>query len=61
MLEPMRLSDVYKYIEPGPVVLLTTRYRGKPNVMTLSWHMMMEFTPPCLPASFPPATTVSKD
>lgn len=48
MLEAMPLSEVYKYIEPGPVVLLTNRYRGKPNVMTLSWHMMMEFTPPML-------------
>lgn len=40
------LSEVYKLIEPGPVVLLTTIYRGRPNVMTMSWHMMVEFTPP---------------
>lgn len=48
MLEPMPLTEVYTHIEPGPVVLLTTRYRGKPNVMTLSWHMMMEFNPPTI-------------
>jgi flavin reductase (DIM6/NTAB) family NADH-FMN oxidoreductase RutF len=40
------LSKVYQLLEPGPVVLLTTSFRGRPNVMTLSWHMMVEFTPP---------------
>jgi flavin reductase (DIM6/NTAB) family NADH-FMN oxidoreductase RutF len=36
-------------LEPGPVLLLTTAGlgpRARPNVMTLSWHMMMEFEPP---------------
>ncbi len=41
------LETVYQLLEPGPVVLLTTRDRkGRTNVMTMSWHMMMEFTPP---------------
>ena len=40
------LSKVYGLIEPGPVVLLTTARRGRPNIMTLSWHTMMEFEPP---------------
>lgn len=40
------LSEVYRVLEPGPVVLLTTAYKGQPNVMTMSWHMMMEFEPP---------------
>jgi flavin reductase (DIM6/NTAB) family NADH-FMN oxidoreductase RutF len=40
------LSKVYGLLEPGPVVLLTTARNGVPNVMTLSWHMMMEFKPP---------------
>jgi len=38
------LSKVYQLLEPGPVVLLTTSFRGR--VMTLSWHMMVEFAPP---------------
>lgn len=33
-------------MEPGPVVFLTTADRGRANVMTLSWHMMVDFTPP---------------
>jgi hypothetical protein len=40
------LSKVYQLLEPGPVVLLTTAMRGQPNVMTMSWHMMVDFEPP---------------
>lgn len=42
------LSKVYQLIEPGPVVLLTTARSGRPNVMTMSWHMMVEFEPPLI-------------
>ena len=40
------LSRVYRLLEPGPVVLVTTAYKGRANVMTMSWHTMMEFEPP---------------
>ena len=40
------LSKVYRLLEPGPVVLLTTSHKGKANIMTQSWHTMMEFEPP---------------
>ncbi len=40
------LSDVYRLLEPGPVVMVTTARKGVPNIMTMSWHTMMEFTPP---------------
>jgi flavin reductase (DIM6/NTAB) family NADH-FMN oxidoreductase RutF len=40
------LGKVYGLLEPGPVVLLTTSRNGRSNVMTMSWHMMMEFEPP---------------
>jgi flavin reductase (DIM6/NTAB) family NADH-FMN oxidoreductase RutF len=40
------LSCVYGLLEPGPVVLITTLRRGKANVMTQSWHTMMDFEPP---------------
>lgn len=45
-MQTLALSKVYQLIEPGPVVLLTTVRNGKPNVMTMSWHMMVEFEPP---------------
>jgi flavin reductase (DIM6/NTAB) family NADH-FMN oxidoreductase RutF len=40
------LSKVYGLLEPGPVLLLTTSHKGKANVMTMSWHTMIEFEPP---------------
>jgi len=40
------LSKVYGLLEPGPVLLLATAGQARPNVMTLSWHMPMEFEPP---------------
>ena len=40
------LSRVYRLLEPGPVVLLTTAHKGRANVMTMSWHTMIEFEPP---------------
>ena len=40
------LSRVYGLLEPGPVVMITTAYRGRPNIMTMSWHTMMDFEPP---------------
>jgi len=42
----LALAKVYQLLEPGPVVLLTTFARGRANVMTMSWHTMMEFEPP---------------
>jgi flavin reductase (DIM6/NTAB) family NADH-FMN oxidoreductase RutF len=39
---------VYRLLEPGPVVLLTTARHGKTNVMAMSWHMMIDFDPPLL-------------
>jgi flavin reductase (DIM6/NTAB) family NADH-FMN oxidoreductase RutF len=42
------LAKVYQTIEPGPVVLLTTAAKGRANVMTMSWHMMVDFEPPLI-------------
>ena len=40
------LSAVYRLLEPGPVVLVTTAHKGKANIMPQFWHTMMEFEPP---------------
>jgi flavin reductase (DIM6/NTAB) family NADH-FMN oxidoreductase RutF len=42
------LPRVYGLLEPGPVVLLTTALRGRANVMTQSWHTMVDFEPPLI-------------
>lgn len=48
MKKSLPLSKVYQLIEPGPVVLVTTRDREKANIMTMSWHMMVDFEPPLI-------------
>lgn len=40
------LAQVYRLLEPGPVLLVTTAHKGRANIMTQSWHTMMEFEPP---------------
>jgi flavin reductase (DIM6/NTAB) family NADH-FMN oxidoreductase RutF len=42
------LSKVYGLLEPGPVVMVTTARKGQANIMTMSWHAMMEFEPPTI-------------
>lgn len=42
------LSKVYRLIEPGPVVMVTTARKGRANIMTMSWHTMMDFEPPIM-------------
>src|SRR5208282_6612052 len=48
MMKDLSLSKVYQLLEPGPVVLLTTARKGRANIMTLSWHMMVEFEAPLI-------------
>lgn len=40
------LSKVYRLLESGPVIMLTTARKRKQNIMPMSWHTMMEFEPP---------------
>jgi flavin reductase (DIM6/NTAB) family NADH-FMN oxidoreductase RutF len=47
-MKSLPLAKVYQLIEPGPVVLLTTAHKGRANVMTMSWHTMLEFEPPLI-------------
>lgn len=46
MKKNLPLAQVYRFLEPGPVVLVTTSHKGHANVMTLSWHTMIDFEPP---------------
>ena len=39
------LTKVRRFLEPGPVVLVTSAHKGERNVMTLGWHMMLGFSP----------------
>ena len=42
------LSKVYGLLEPGPVVMVSTSAKGRMNIMTMSWHTMIDFEPPIM-------------
>jgi len=44
-LKPHPIDRAFQFIEPGPVVLVSTSHRGVNNVMTMSWHMAIDFSP----------------
>jgi flavin reductase (DIM6/NTAB) family NADH-FMN oxidoreductase RutF len=44
-MKEMEMSKAFTLVEPGPVVLVTTNDGSKNNMMTISWTMVMDFTP----------------
>jgi len=44
-MKTMPLSKAFTLIEPGPVVLVTTNDGRKNNMATISWIMVVDFTP----------------
>lgn len=44
-MRELKLSKAFTLMEPGPVVLVTTHDGRKDNIMTISWTMVMDFTP----------------
>ena len=39
------VSQVRRYLEPGPIVLVSSKWQGATNIMTLGWHTVLEFSP----------------
>src|ERR671930_1864681 len=39
------VAQVRRFLEPGPIVLVSSAHRGRSNIMTMGWHMIMEFEP----------------
>src|SRR5215203_47288 len=39
------VSQVRRYLEPGPIVLVSSQWQGKTNIMMLGWHTVLEFSP----------------
>ena len=39
------VAEIRRFLEPGPVVLVSSAHNGERNVMTMGWHMVMEFVP----------------
>ena len=37
------IEDTRRFIEPGPIVLVSSAYKEERDIMTMGWHMMMEY------------------
>ncbi|MDR2072177.1 MAG: flavin reductase family protein [Spirochaetaceae bacterium] len=44
-MKPFPLHKAFTFLEPGPVILVSTAGGDYPNIMTLSWTMVLDFTP----------------
>jgi len=45
VMKSMPLRKAFTLIEPGPVIFVTTHDGKKNNIMTISWTMVVDFTP----------------
>jgi flavin reductase (DIM6/NTAB) family NADH-FMN oxidoreductase RutF len=45
MMKEFPLAKAFTLIEPGPVTLVTTAVGRRKNIMTISWTIVMDFTP----------------
>ncbi|SCZ53137.1 flavin reductase family protein [Thiohalomonas denitrificans] len=43
--QDLPVDRVRRYLEPGPIVLVSSSWNGQNNIMTMGWHTVMEFSP----------------
>jgi flavin reductase (DIM6/NTAB) family NADH-FMN oxidoreductase RutF len=43
--EDLPLDQIRRHLETGPILLVSSAWKNETNIMTMGWHMMMEFTP----------------
>jgi len=39
------VERIRRFIEPGPIVLVSSAWKGERDIMTMGWHTVMEFSP----------------
>ena len=44
-MKQLKISKAFTLMESGPIVLVTTNDGKKDNIMTISWTMVLDFTP----------------
>lgn len=44
-MKELLIAKAFMLIEPGPVTLVTTAVGRRKNIMTISWTLVMDFTP----------------
>jgi hypothetical protein len=35
------VSEIRRFLEPGPILLVSSAWQSKSNIMTMGWHMVM--------------------
>lgn len=35
------VSEIRRFLEPRPIVLVSSAWKGEKNIMTMGWHMVM--------------------
>ena len=39
------VDKIRRFLEPGPIVLVSSAWKGETDIMSMGWHMAMEFQP----------------
>ena len=39
------VTNVRRFLEPGPIILISSKWKGKTNIMTMGWYMIEETDP----------------
>ena len=42
------VGEARRFLEPGPIVLVSSAWKNQQNIMTMGWHMVMGFVPSLL-------------
>lgn len=40
-----QVREIRRFLEPGPVVLVSSSWKNKNNIMTMGWYTVMDFSP----------------
>jgi Conserved protein/domain typically associated with flavoprotein oxygenases, DIM6/NTAB family len=39
------VENIRRFLEVGPIVLVSSQYKGEHNIMSMGWHTVLEFSP----------------
>lgn len=39
------VGNIRRFLEPGPIVMVSSAFKGRRDIMTMGWHMVAEFSP----------------
>jgi len=43
--EDLPVDKIRKFLELGPILIVSSKWKDKANIMTMGWHTVMEFSP----------------